>query len=120
LGVILTYDGDYADAVKAYNQGLKYGISSQIIDNLAQLTLVYGSPKDNEVWLAHQLQQHTQDQNLWIYYAILQQRYFNKQYAKIAISYAEQLGPVPDAISSGINNDKTFTYQLGGILVTIE
>jgi 4-amino-4-deoxy-L-arabinose transferase-like glycosyltransferase len=116
LGAAMVFQGDYVGAYEAYNNGLKYGNYSQLVDNLAQLTLVHGTPTDNQRFFAVSLKQYPNDPYLWSYYALLFYRAGNVPYAKAAISYALTNGqslPLVDGVYSAIAHGSPITIIVG-------
>jgi tetratricopeptide (TPR) repeat protein len=122
LGAALVYQGNYAGAYEAYNNGLKHGNYSQLLDNLAELTLVYGTPADNQKFFASSLKQYPNDPYLWVYYALIIYRTGNTPYAKAASSYALSNGqslPLVDGVYNAINNNTPITVIVGTKKVVI-
>jgi hypothetical protein len=116
LGAALVYQGDYDGAFNAYSNGLKYGNYSQLLDNLAELTLVHGSPADNQKFFTSSLKQYPSDSYLWTYYALLFYRTGNVPYAKAAATYAVNYGkslPLASGVYSAIANNERITIIVG-------
>jgi hypothetical protein len=122
LGAALVYQGNYAGAYRAYEDGLKYGHYSQLLDDLAELTLVYGSPTTNQKFFASSLKQYPHDSYLWTYYALLFYRYGNVTYAKGAMSYAlsgTQAPSIAVGVSKAIANNERIAIQVGNKTVLV-
>jgi hypothetical protein len=122
LGAAMVYQGNYAGAYEAYNNGLKHGNYSQLLDNLAQLTLVHGTPADNQKFFDSSLRQYPNDPYLWTYYALLFYRAGNIPYAKAAASYALTSGqslPLVNGVYSAITNGVSITVVVGSEKVLI-
>jgi hypothetical protein len=122
LGAALVYQGNYAGAYQAYNNGLKHGNYSHLLDNLAELTLVYGTPTDNQKFFASSLKQYPNDPYLWAYYALIIYRTGNMPYAKAAASYALANGqslPLVDGVYHAITNNVPITVVVGTEKVVI-
>jgi len=116
LGAALVYQGDYDAAYAAYNTGLKYGNYSQLLDNLAELTLVHGTPVDNQKFFATSLKQYPNDPYIWIYYALQLYRAGHAQYAKAAATNALTYGkliPLVDGVYNSINKGEHFYIIIG-------
>jgi hypothetical protein len=113
LGLASNYLGDYPEAVAAYSQGVKLYDSSTLYENLGALTLVYGSPGSNKQFLLSAVDKFPQDYKLWLYLAILEDRYNDNAGAKVAISNAANYGQVPQFIYDHIMNNQPFTLNLG-------
>lgn len=116
LGAAMVYQGNYNGAYEAYNSGLKYGSYSQLLDNLAQLTLVHGTPSDNQQFFSDSLKQYPNDPYLWTYYALLLYRTNNLAYAKIAATYAYNNGqtlPLAQGVYSAVMNSTRLSISVG-------
>src|SRR6202044_3513253 len=98
LGVALAGLGDYLAAAKAYYKGLSYGQYEVIYENIGALTLVYGNPNTDMLYLTQTLGRFPQDYKLWIYLAIFEDKNSNNVAAKLAIAKANTYGPVPELI----------------------
>lgn len=122
LGASLTYQGNFAGAYRAYKNGLKYGNYSQILDDIAELTLVYGNPVDNQKFFANSLKQYPHDSYLWTYYALFFYHYGNVPYARAAISYAVQGGQASQftaSVYNGIAKNERIAIQVGNKTVPV-
>jgi hypothetical protein len=120
LGVVLTHLGDYSAAASAYHNGLKYGQSSLIYDNLGELTLLYGGYQANLNYLVNTLHLFPRDSPLWMYIAILQDKNNNNEAAQIDIENALRYGNVPQALYDNIINNVPFTITLAGKDISIK
>jgi cytochrome c-type biogenesis protein CcmH/NrfG len=60
-------------------------------ENLGGLTLISGNPKDNVLLLKSIIRKYPNDDNLWLYLAIVDYRQGNTEEAKVAIKNAYQL-----------------------------
>jgi len=122
LGAALVDQDNYAGAYKAYESGLKYGDYSQLLDDIGELTLVYGSPANNQKFFANSIKKYPHDSYLWMYYALLFYRYGNVTYAKGAMSYAVAGGQAPPLVVSAYNaiaNNDRIAIQVGNKTVVV-
>jgi hypothetical protein len=123
LGAIDVYQGKYAGAYQAYKKGLTFGSYSQILDDIGELTLVYGKPADNQKFFATYLRQYPHDPYLWTYYALYFYRYGNVPYAKASIQYAlHSGGQVPQLTSTvykGISQNVPLAVVVGNKTVLV-
>jgi Flp pilus assembly protein TadD len=116
LGVSLLDLGDYAGAYNAYNQVLKLkngGNYNLVIDNLGGLTLEYGNPRSNALFLMNSLAKFPQDSRLWVYLALFDQQHGDNTNAQKAIKYAAKFGQIPQSIYDHIMDNTPFTINLG-------
>jgi tetratricopeptide (TPR) repeat protein len=120
LGVILTKQDNYPGAIKAYGEGLKYGNYSTIYENVGSLTLLYGYPSSDKQYLLSALNKFPQDPKLWMYLAILEDRYNDNADAKVAITKAASYGQLPQFIYSSIINNLPFTVVTNGVSIHIQ
>lgn len=111
LGGILYLTGDYPGAYQAWHEGLKTMELSDIYVNLVRLTLVYGTPKENEDLIVKALNYFPDNSNMWVYYAIQLQRNGNNSRAKEAIQQAQNIDPVEPFIYNNIMENKPFTVN---------
>ncbi len=112
LGLALYDLGDYSGAAQSYNLGLKLYSSSELYENLGDLTLFYGNPNTNKQVLLNALEKFPQDYKLWTYLAILEDRYNDNADAKIAITNAARYGQVSQGLYDNIMNNRPFTLNL--------
>lgn len=112
----------FAAAQAAFKQGLRYGDYNLLYDNLAELTLLYGSIHDNEQFLLNELEMHPHDSTLWMYLAIQEYKDNDNSKAKIAISNAATYGHVPPFIYSAVVNNQPLTIEITnlGLKVTVQ
>jgi protein O-mannosyl-transferase len=122
LAIALTGLKDYPGAVKAYESGLKYAQPGQIYENLAWLTLVYGDYNTDKPLILSGLQKYPKDPTLWVYLAVLEQRYGSKVDAKADIAKAATYGQVAQfqGIYNGIAYDQPFNITLDSSGNTLE
>jgi hypothetical protein len=116
LGAAMVFQGNYAGAYEAYNNGLRYGYYSQLLDDLAELTLVHGTPANNQKFFAESLKKFPNDPYLWTYYALLFYRTGDIAYAKSAASYALVNGrsiPMVDGVCNSILKGAHMTITVG-------
>jgi len=114
LGGALMVLGDYTGAHAALAWSIKYSPLSEAYNNLAQLTLVYGSAQTNEQFLFNSLKIFPRSGPLWLFTAIQLYRDGEDQYAKLAIANARHLLSVPQSVYYGIMDNKPFTYNFVG------
>ena len=119
LGETLTGQGKYAEAKKAYTTSLGFGHYSKASENLAILTLVYGSPQENRQFFLRALNNFPHDPVLWTYLALFQAQHGDSNGAKLAISNATKYGNVSDEIYNRIMNDQPFQYNLTGTPIRV-
>lgn len=119
LGLALQDLGDYAGANQAYQAGLKYGSSYQLWINLAALTVVYGSFNEDGQTLEHALGQYPENSLLWMYAAILEEKYNYNADAKTYITKAAMYGQVPAFIYNNIMSDHPFSINVSNVGVTV-
>jgi tetratricopeptide (TPR) repeat protein len=112
LGTALAGLGDYSNAVNAYYTGLKFGNYNLLYENIAILTLVYGQPAVDKVFLLQSLTKFPDDSILWQYLAILEQRDNDNTTARIAINNAARYGQIPQFIYDGIISNQPFIITL--------
>lgn len=112
LGAVLTIQGDYAGAMKAYKSGLRYGDFILIYEGLGKLTMVTGDRASNERFLLSSVEKYPHDSKLWMYLAVLEARYKDSADARSAISKAAQYGQVPKQIYDSIINGTPLTLQV--------
>lgn len=116
LGAAMVYQGDYAGAYSTYHSGLTYGNYSPLLDNLAELTLVYGDSTNNQKFLIESLKQYPSDPYLWTYYALFFYHAGNLTYARAAASYALQYGgslALVNQVDSAIMSNGHITIVVG-------
>jgi hypothetical protein len=116
LGAAMVFQGNYNGAYTAYNDGLKYEDYSQLLDDLAELTLVHGTPTNNQAFFTASLKKYPNDSYLWTYYALLFYRVGNLPYAKAAASYALENGkalPLAQGVYTTIMNNGRITVIVG-------
>jgi hypothetical protein len=116
LGVTMLDMDDYAGAYSAYTNILKLKNGdnyNQVIENLGGLTVVYGNPQSNKIFLLNAVKKYPQDSRLWAYLAFFYEQHNDNTDAKIAIANAATYGNVPPAIYNDILADKPFTLYLG-------
>jgi tetratricopeptide (TPR) repeat protein len=112
LGVALAGSGDYGAAVKAFDNGLKYGNNQSIYENLAEIALVYGNPAANQQSLIGSLEKFPHDANLWECLAILKYENGNKADAKTDIAKAASYGQIDYSLYKGILNNQPIAINL--------
>ena len=120
LGVILTNQGDYPGAAAAYQKGLKLGNASVLYDDLAALTLFTGDPNANKQLLLSGLKKFPQDHTLWMYLAILEDRYGDNKDAWTSIQQAATYGQVPPFIYDNIMRNQPFTINIANRAIKIQ
>ncbi len=121
LGVALSHSGQYAAAEQAYVSASKLSDVSTNYENMAGLTLVYGSPSYDTVLFRTALSAYPEDSLLWLYLAIDEQKYNEPAEAKEYLVKAEQYGSVPPAIAADITNNKPLQINFlgSGKIITI-
>jgi tetratricopeptide (TPR) repeat protein len=115
LGFINANMGDFQGAVNAYYAGLKYsnyGYSS-IYENIAALTPALGNPRVDQQFLLQAVGRFPHDSKIWMFLAILDDRYGDNPAAKVAISQAAKYGQVPQFVYEGIMNNQPFNINAG-------
>lgn len=114
LGGILIVLGDYSQAYSVLINGLKQQPLAVEYEDLAHLTLVYGSPEANEQFLRKSVRLYPADGELWFYYAVQLYRNGNVTDAKNAINKAATLSQIPPSVYNGIMNQQPFELHVGG------
>jgi len=120
LGTSLAGIGEYPQALTAYQSGIKIFKYNVIYENMGALTLFYGTPAANQKFLVSAVDKFSGDSVLWMYLAILEDRYYSNAGAKICITYAAKFGQVPSFIYNGIMNDKPFTIYIAGKTINVK
>ncbi|HUD08422.1 MAG TPA: tetratricopeptide repeat protein [Candidatus Saccharimonadales bacterium] len=114
LGLTLTYQGNYPGAINAYEKAISYDNNYLIYNNIAQLTLLYGSYNSNRQTLRSLLEKLPDDPVIWMYKALLQDSNGDNADAKISITNAVKYGQVPSFIYDNIMADNSFTILING------
>lgn len=95
LGVAYIHLGEYSLAQKTFLKALTYGDYYVIYENLADLTLVSGNPKENINFVKSLIKKFPQDAKLWLYLAVLDYKQGNVNSAKIEIEQAYKYSQTP-------------------------
>lgn len=111
------YLGDYAGAKLAYHQALRYGDNFTTYENLSALYINHDNPIEGISFIKNTaLKKYPYDAKLWLYLAVLEYNYGNKEDAKAAIQKAYLLNQgipeVPIAYVA-MMNDKPVHYHVG-------
>ena len=115
LGEIYVGLGEYKNAQKAYLNSLKFGDYYIVYEDLAGLSLVYGSPEANMKFIAYGLSKFPKDAKLWMYLAIIAYQNNYTDLAKKAIiqSYVnDKTNPSLPGIYNSIMNNKPLDLQI--------
>ena len=81
--------GEYADAKKAFSHSIQLGGTTQAYDNLAFLSLSYGTPKENINFIKNSaLPMFPTDGNLWLCLAALEYNFGDRIAAQVEIAQA--------------------------------
>ena len=116
LGAILTFQGNYSNAMSAYTHGINYGPDDdQIYENIGLLTLVNGSYGTDHMLLINGLKLFPKDGNLWLYIALLDENQNNLNEAHDAINNAAIYKQINPAIYNDILENKPFVLNLANI-----
>jgi tetratricopeptide (TPR) repeat protein len=114
LGSALGNLGDYAGAYSAYIDGTKLAPYYLLYDNIAALTLVYGSPDSDRAFIQNALQAFPTDPVILTYWAVWEAAYNDNSAAQATITKAARYGQVPGFIYDSIMANKPFTiFALG-------
>jgi hypothetical protein len=92
LGICEAKIGDYPAAFAAYERTLKYGYDSAVFENMAELSLVYGTVQTGRQYILLGLREYPRDGLLWQYLALLDEQHNDGADAKVAISNAARDG----------------------------
>lgn len=114
LGVILGQTGNYVGAVQAFDHSLKFGDYNLTYDDIAPFTLVTGEPEQADQYFVIALSKFPHDSTLWMYRALLEDKYSDNADAKNSIAMAAKYGPVPQDMYNYIQNNQSFTYTIVG------
>jgi tetratricopeptide (TPR) repeat protein len=101
----LTYAslGDNQKAKETYLKALEFGDWYVIYENIGGLSMYYGDPKENIEFIKSSLEKFPQDSKLWLYLAILEYQYGDKEIAKSAVT---------NALSYSQNEETTPVYSI--------
>lgn len=112
LGVGMESLGRYSQAARVYQQALKYGSSSNVYENLAEIKLVYSTPRDSGTFLQKSINTYPRDLKLWLLVAIYEDGLGNQVLAKKAVVNAAKLGQVPGVFYNDIMSGQRFEIHL--------
>lgn len=108
LGAADFYLGEYKEAKGAYMKSLQLGDYYQTYENLGALSYLYGDKQTNIDFLKNvALRKYPQDAKLWLYVAVLEYNYGNKDNARYDIAQAHSLDQgqdVSNAYNAIMNN----------------
>lgn len=109
LGVSLEGQHDIKGAANAFEQGLQYGESSNLVEKLGEIALVYGDASAKQFFTSS-LSILPHDSILWMEFAIYSDKLGDNTGARIAITNASRYGQVPVALYGRIMNHEKYTY----------
>jgi hypothetical protein len=112
LGVSLEYSENFPGAVQAYNQALKYGSLSITYENLAEITLVYGTPNSDLQLFEKAIKAYPHDSKIWLYLAVDEDAAGSSANARAALSYAVKYGQIPQTLYNDIYSGQPFALSL--------
>jgi len=118
-GISLAGINNYSQAMVALKRSLNYFNYSVVYETMAQLTLVYGTPSADQQLLVNSVNNFPKDSVLWMYLAILEDRYYTNSNAQKCITYAAGYGQVPSFVYDNIMRDKPFTIYFNGKTINI-
>ncbi len=115
LGDIDLAQNNYQGAYNAFQAGLRYGGSQNVLyEGLGKLTLILGTPASDGQLLNTALKSYSHDPSLWLYMALYEERNGNNAQAITAIQNAEKYGQVPSLVYTDIMNNTPFQIYLSG------
>jgi Flp pilus assembly protein TadD len=123
LGLALYRLGDYSGAMNAFKQTVKYDSDDNSpYEKVGELTLLTGGFDGNKQFLLGALNKFPRDASLWMYLAILEDKYNDNVGAKIAIQKATRYGKVNETLYNAIINNQPVTINIAntGKSVTIQ
>jgi tetratricopeptide (TPR) repeat protein len=118
LGVDLIAVGKYPQAKDALVTALSYQQTYYAYDSLGALTLWYGDPNANKVFLLSALEKYPQDGKLWLYLAVQDQRNHDNAGAKVAIYNAYTYGAGDQNLYTEIMNNVPISLPSHPTMVT--
>lgn len=111
-GTLLLQKDEFSSARNAFLTGLKYGTENSLYDGLGKLTVVSGDYLSNLDELNAGLKQYPHDANLWLYLALLKDRYGYNPQAVSAIKNADKYGQVSPVIYDDILSNASFQISI--------
>jgi tetratricopeptide (TPR) repeat protein len=114
LALALVNMRDYTGAEKAYYLSLKYNNSGSTYEGLGEIIAARGRLSDKQ-FLLSAIGRFPEDFTLWMFLAILEDRYNDNADAKAAISRAVTLGQVPQPLYNAIMSNHPFTFNIQGL-----
>jgi Tfp pilus assembly protein PilF len=121
MGLIQIDLGNYAAAVNAFTHALTYsdGNPVQVYENLGGLTLVYGTPENDDHFFGIALKASPDNTTLWTELATYTDEHGDDANAKVYIEKAAMYGPVSSPIYRGIESGKPFVVKYAYRYITI-
>ncbi len=110
---------DYAGAFTAYNKTLNYGQTAPLYEQLAELSLLYGSPGYDDNLFTEAVGRFPHDATILTYLALVEQQYGSNDKAKAYITDAVQNGQVSQSLYGHIMNNESFDLHLDNVNETI-
>jgi tetratricopeptide (TPR) repeat protein len=120
LGVILTDEDKFPQALQAYEKSLQYGQLYGTYVDIGTLTLFDKPSQTSKDYLTSALKKYPDDSNLWLYLAILEQRLGDNTDAKLAIKNAANYGQIPPSIYNSILSNKPFNIEIAGEQIDVQ
>lgn len=111
-GTALMQEDNFSAARGAFLNGLKYGTINNLYDGLGKLTVVSGDYGSNLSILHAGLEQYPHDANLWLYLALLEDKYGYNALAVSAIKNAAKYGQVSPEIYDNILSNTSFQISI--------
>jgi tetratricopeptide (TPR) repeat protein len=112
LGLAYAGLGNYPMALTAYKNGLSYGNYNAIFENVGELSLVYGTPSRDKIFLKGALAMYPEDPILLTDLAIFEDAHNDNKDARVAIFHAREYGFVSNYLYDGIMNDQAIRLNL--------
>jgi hypothetical protein len=115
LGYVDAQLGNYSGAEGAYRQAMHYGSSYAIYENLAELTLLYGTRTSDQKIFTEALMIYPHDPTILTYLAILECQYKDIGDAKRYIIEAAKYGTISPNLYDKILNGQPITLTLSNL-----
>jgi len=119
-GAVQGHEGDYRDAITSYFDSIKIRPSVYAAEDISEVSLVYGDPKEGEKFIKYALTKYPQDTNLWQSLAVMYDQNGDNADAQKAISAAALYGQVPPFISNAVMSNAPLTINLPNLNTSVE
>ena len=118
LGLCFVRLNDYSAAYTAFEHALQYGSLNSVYGSFGEMSLFTGNQNTSRQLLLKGIHSYPDDATLWVYLALLDQKYDDNTDAKVAIGNAKQ--SVSPEIYSHIMNNQHFTLTLSDLDKSVE